>query len=273
MDAQCLSGQLVCQACKKTFSQSMPPRSILPALVTDNAEESSLVRHLKRCMSERPASLRQKSCRQCSDSKVKCDLQRPSCSKCVLRRDMCKYLVSHDGNIDTENLPAQQSVDPVADVAQGFTTLDSRTDSLTHMLLNTPQPSLGNIDLTPRSASGMPNTDTSHPTAATTPPIDSISDQWVMSLLPSIDTTPTLAKHSMEVLLRVIGTWPHMMAKEFQLPPIIHASQVSRKSRPLPLANCFTLVKMWHGQCHGTSTIVQDTVVKEMKTLFENVRL
>ncbi len=100
-----------------------------------------------------------------------------------------------------------------------------------------------------------------------------IGDQWMLSLLPTTDTTPALTKHSMQTLLRVFRTWPGMVARGFQLPPIFHNSLDPLKNLPQSLANCFTLVNMWAGQCEGANSIVQDTVLKEMKKLFEVVRI
>jgi hypothetical protein len=98
-----------------------------------------------------------------------------------------------------------------------------------------------------------------------------IGDGWILSLLPQADTTPPLVRHSMERLLRVIRTWPRILAKELQLPPMIHPSQVPHSTLPQPLAICFTICKMWAGQCDGASEIIQDTVRKEMKSLFDRV--
>ena len=243
------------------------------------SKESSLVRHVKRCMSDRPPSLRRKSCRQCSIAKVRCDLHRPGCSRCILRKETCNYLQgSRRDQLGARKPQSPLNTDAVTDVQQQ-TTLDSDLEPLTTVLFSSDDPlsnglqqgfdsvnaRLDLLDRTPENA-------TSYPTSATTPTIDLISDQWLMSMIPTTDTTPILAKHSMEVLLRVIGSWPRMMAKEFQLPPIIHTSQISGKVLPLPLANCFTITKMWHSQCHGSSNIVRDTVMKEMTTLFENVK-
>ncbi|KAE8445698.1 hypothetical protein EG329_012996 [Mollisiaceae sp. DMI_Dod_QoI] len=102
-----------------------------------------------------------------------------------------------------------------------------------------------------------------------------LHDPWLLASLQSQDTTPPLAKHSMQTLLRVFRSWPGMLAKGFQLPPIFHYSTKEKekeKSFPLPLANCCTLVKMWYGQHEGSNAIVQDTILKEMKTIVANFR-
>ena len=112
--------------------------------------------------------------------------------------------------------------------------------------------------------------DTTHTTSVISPEM-TVGDDWILPLLPLADTTPPLVRHSMEVLLRVLRTWPRILAKEFELPPMIHTSQISRGIIPQPLANCFALCKMWAGQYDGASEIVKDTVLKEMKFLFDRV--
>ncbi|KAI1437054.1 hypothetical protein GGR50DRAFT_137494 [Xylaria sp. CBS 124048] len=63
-----------CDLCKRTFKQ-----------------KSSLVRHTKKCTLEPKASARQKACRNCIVAKTRCDLQRPTCSRCDARNIRCAY--------------------------------------------------------------------------------------------------------------------------------------------------------------------------------------
>ncbi|KAI0459162.1 hypothetical protein F5B21DRAFT_457425 [Xylaria acuta] len=63
-----------CGLCKKTFKQ-----------------RSSLVRHAKRCTLEPTPSARQKACRNCVEAKARCDLKRPTCSRCDVRSIPCAY--------------------------------------------------------------------------------------------------------------------------------------------------------------------------------------
>ncbi|KAF2108616.1 hypothetical protein BDV96DRAFT_255835 [Lophiotrema nucula] len=71
-----MDNRLQCHICTKTFTQ-----------------KSSLVRHSKRCAPGPAPSLRQKSCRQCTNSKTRCDLRRPRCSRCESRDTLCEYIV------------------------------------------------------------------------------------------------------------------------------------------------------------------------------------
>lgn len=98
------------------------------------------------------------------------------------------------------------------------------------------------------------------------------NDSWDLMSLNSHDTTPILAKHSMQSLLRIFRTWPGMLAKGYQYPLIFHHSvRESEGPVPTPLANCCTLVKMWYHQHEGNS-IVNEAIIKEMGIILNTVR-
>lgn len=84
-------------------------------------------------------------------------------------------------------------------------------------------------------------------------------------------STPPLASHSMQTLLRVIKTWPRMLVKGFQVPPMLHSSHTHHETMLQPMANCITISKMWAGQSDGTSETVYQTIIQEMRSLFERV--
>jgi hypothetical protein len=75
----------------------------------------------------------------------------------------------------------------------------------------------------------------------------------------------------MNLILRVLRTWPRMMAKGFQLPPMFHPALNTSEDLPVPLANCFTLTRMWDGQCKDSADIVQATIEQEMNRLLNEV--
>jgi hypothetical protein len=127
----------------------------------------------------------------------------------------------------------------------------------------------------PAPSSGMVSRNSNHvghESSMTTSEMDILENHWSLQLTPS-PVIPPLVKHSMEFIFRVLRTWPGMMASEIQLPPIVHISQLSRSPLPLPLANCFTLAKMWDGQRPGAEDLVQQTTVNEMTRLFMEVRI
>jgi hypothetical protein len=61
-----------------------------------------------------------------------------------------------------------------------------------------------------------------------------------------------------------------MLAKGFQLPPMVHFLQF-KDGTPMPLANCITLCKMWSGQCDSATSMVEDTVRKEIDNILNKV--
>lgn len=89
--------------------------------------------------------------------------------------------------------------------------------------------------------------------------------------IPEIPIT-ALTRNSMELIFRVLRTWPRMLADEFQFPPLFHHTQVGREALPVPLAKCFTLAKMWHRQAVGAEEIVSTTIMREVDYLLGNVR-
>ncbi|KAH6722103.1 C6 finger domain-containing protein [Leptodontidium sp. MPI-SDFR-AT-0119] len=250
----------VCLTCKKTFSQ-----------------KSSLVRHLKLCTRiVKPSSLRQKSCQRCASAKAKCDLRRPICSRCSSRGVSCVYassVESDSGRGDSSpSPPTNQYVSSTGTSVQpGDNNAAIMMGVFCDDLISGTFPiedigSGGSFDLISRSFD--PSV---YNTALTTAPnFPGLDDPWISSLL-SPDTTPPLVKHSMGTLLRALRTWPRILSKGFQLPPIFHHS-ILRQPVPLPLANCCTLVKMWDGQFRGTNALVQDTIMTEIKTLFGNFK-
>jgi hypothetical protein len=81
-----------------------------------------------------------------------------------------------------------------------------------------------------------------------------------------------LTRNSMELIFRVLRTWPRMIADEFQFPPLFHHTQVGKTALPVPLAKGFTLAKMWHKQAVGAEEIVNTTIMREVDYLLASVR-
>jgi hypothetical protein len=77
----------------------------------------------------------------------------------------------------------------------------------------------------------------------------------------------------MELILRVLRTWPSMLAEDFQPPPLFHCSQLAMDELPQPLSHCVTLTKMWHNQSKGSEKLVQSLIVAEVESLLENVQV
>ncbi|KAG0649493.1 Ergochrome cluster transcriptional regulator [Hyphodiscus hymeniophilus] len=269
------AGALACVACKKKFTQ-----------------KSSLIRHLKWCGKPAPTHVRQKACRSCVVSRARCSLERPACSRCASRGEDCKYYVPNGIDSKFENVPRSSTQpqrvprDPrpqdVLPTLQNLPYLpngllgvnDTVLKSPTFQALDSCDASLEEVCAADGSSSCEADTPTT--TAGDTPPNPVLSNDWMIPFLsePSLcDTTPLLAKHSMKTLLRLFRTWPRMIVKGFQLPPIFHPSMAtSENALTQPLSNCFAIVRMWDGQSDGASGIVMETVLKETKIIFTNIQ-
>jgi hypothetical protein len=246
--------------------------------------EPSLRRHAKGCSELKTLNSRRKSCKHCSLAKVKCDLQRPACSRCLLREISCQYVtdvpVKSVNHLDNRATPVdQQQITGLANEDSGPLEEHQPAAQVTESIIPGPDPlppfSPEYVDsVEPAAGSSVVSANgnhVAHESSMMTFEIDIMENQWAPQLMPT-PVTPPLAKHSMEFIFRVLRTWPGIVASEVQLPPIIHISQISNSSLPLPLANCFTVAKMWDGQRPGAENLVHHTAVNEMTCLFIEVR-
>ncbi|KAK9342922.1 hypothetical protein V1522DRAFT_372421 [Lipomyces starkeyi] len=130
-----------------------------------------------------------------------------------------------------------------------------------------PSENLDNEPMATAATAPTGNNHVGHERLLTNLEMDSLVNYFSLQLTQQ-PTIPPLARHSMEFILRVLRTWPGMMANDFQPPPIIHTSQMSKNPLSLPLANCFTVAKMWDGQLSGAEELVSRTAMNEMIRLF-----
>ncbi|KAI1502177.1 hypothetical protein F5X99DRAFT_380164 [Biscogniauxia marginata] len=93
-------------------------------------------------------------------------------------------------------------------------------------------------------------------------------ESWLLALAsqPVVPDPPELVQHSSQTVFRMFRSWPRMLAKGIQLPPIVHFLQF-REGAPRPLANCITLCKMWAGQAEDSAQIVEDAVRTEVESI------
>ncbi|KAI8631367.1 hypothetical protein F5Y19DRAFT_28121 [Xylariaceae sp. FL1651] len=106
-------------------------------------------------------------------------------------------------------------------------------------------------------------------------------EPWILALAakPTIPDPPELVNHSMQTLFRAFRSWPRMLAKGIQLPPIIHffqfrddGGEVGGVGTPQPLGRCITLCKMWAGQAENSEQIVQNAVKNEVECILAKYR-
>lgn len=99
------------------------------------------------------------------------------------------------------------------------------------------------------------------------------NDAWRQTAVSPQKTQSPFGQQSMEFSFWILRTWPRMMASHLQFPPLFHHTQLMKDRMATPLAHCYTLTKMWHGQCEKSTGLVRDTVVREMMHLFQNVSI
>lgn len=221
------------------------------------------------------APSRQKACRQCSSAKVRCDLRRPTCSRCQARSLPCQF-VPRDPlaaplpaaiplplpvNSDEELSSFQDNSED--DSTSSFVSLDEcrSTRATTDSLVSGPGiDSCGTHDYVPEAI----------------PPDLVVSKerrQIILGTAPNSPNSDVVVRHTMHFIIRVLKSWPRVMAAHHtaQLPPPIHRLQIV-DGVPTPLANCYALAKMWAERTDGSRELVENTIVHEIQRLLREVR-
>ncbi|KAL4964258.1 uncharacterized protein BDV14DRAFT_201036 [Aspergillus stella-maris] len=97
---------------------------------------------------------------------------------------------------------------------------------------------------------------------------------WRQSVHLSPKSRSPLCQHSLEFSFRVLRTWPRMMARDLDPPPLFHLTQLVPERMATPLANCFAIVKMWQGHWGiAAGGLVHDTTVRELYRKFTEPEL
>ncbi|KAF2734752.1 hypothetical protein EJ04DRAFT_552504 [Polyplosphaeria fusca] len=300
-----MDSRMRCSICRKTFTQ-----------------KSSLVRHSKRCAPGPAPSLRQKSCRACTSSKTKCDLQRPKCTRCESRDTVCEYIIpmtrgtrtstsspdatDHDAGSANDHSDENEVNFSVAEAAPiNFSEAPSSLlGADLNLNLDPPLAAFGyggappidefhelperdSLIPFPWSVAGTPDNQIEACLTAPTPFLlepgaicsetstesgDFGPNDWMLWNHGPPRSTPPLVKHSMETLLRVMKTWPKALGKGFQIPPMVHHSNVRLPTMFPPVANCITMAKIWAGQGEGSADVVRQAIIQEMRVLFQQYR-
>ncbi|KAL3455189.1 hypothetical protein BJX64DRAFT_297910 [Aspergillus heterothallicus] len=234
-------------------SSETEKRTQCPFCATTFSHRSSLIRHRrKKCNQPQPQTVRRKACTQCVTDKTRCSLKRPSCSRCSLRQIPCQYpYPTPDSSTTTSPPPESDNTNPSLQVeAPVLPEVAQQTSDL-------PEPP---IPASSSSSSSSSFFDTFFPSDSCT---------WDLSLTGDINSLLAPRRDSVALFIfRVLRSWPRILAEEFQTPPLIHHTHVADGKRlPMPLANCFTLVKMWHGRCQGSDEMVHRLIENEVNTL------
>ncbi|KIN02617.1 hypothetical protein OIDMADRAFT_102728 [Oidiodendron maius Zn] len=212
---------------------------------------------------------RKKACQQCSAGKMRCDLNRPRCSRCEVRRTVCEYTL------------AKPVVHSTPLTVRDTSTVDLSNDS-SHVV-SPQQHSLisKGVGFREPANPGIP-AEKSGIFYWTSSPLNFVAinlictidptrirNRWLSDFIPSLtDRVKMYAPEVSSFVFRVLKTYPSILLSRGQLPPFIHPSQLAGPDIPTPLANCLSLVRLWDGQVRGSEAIVCETIKKEMDRLY-----
>ncbi|KAL4874273.1 hypothetical protein BJY04DRAFT_226330 [Aspergillus karnatakaensis] len=213
---------------------------------------------------------RKKACTSCTRSKVRCDLERPACTRCKSLGRACAYTTpvalssSQPSDVQSSYIDTNIILDtPLCQTPllspRNFTgtALDSPTRPL-EICLGAERDNEVNVDLSQTDL--IPNVKA-----------DDIRDRWLRPyILPSLDgvEVPKLYQpFTLQYISRVLSSYPQRMLRDGDAPSIIHPMQVAEDRLPQALANCYTLVRMWVQAAPGSEGIVVGTVEREMERL------
>ncbi|PWY93879.1 hypothetical protein BO94DRAFT_531873 [Aspergillus sclerotioniger CBS 115572] len=213
---------------------------------------------------------RKKACQGCTKSKVRCDLEKPTCSRCRSLARPCEY-PSHPPVVTP---PAELNYTaPTEPVLPIFSS--SQLDTMPIPLANfsssawTPrQPRRQASNTVREEISGLDLT-----LVDLVPSEDAviIRDRWLRPyILPPLgqnEVPKTYHPFTLQFISRILSTYPRCMMRDGEVPPIIHRLQVTGGRMPRALANCYSLVRMWEQAAVGSEALVVETVEKEMERL------
>ncbi|KAH7313545.1 hypothetical protein B0I35DRAFT_275267 [Stachybotrys elegans] len=240
--------RLVCKACGAKFGY-----------------QSSLVRHQRKtCNQSTPLTLRRKSCVECVHKKRRCSLQRPSCERCRRNGTLCSY----EGAAPEPDAPppvppihmpesaAFGDPSPLMGYGEHPAILSAVFDNALCYSVDDLDSLTASPDVLSQDLITIPHSVLRQPQHPPQPFV--------------IANSGGLALHSMELILRVLRTYPGMLVDGFGHPPIFHHSQLDARPLPLPLSHCITLTKMWKGQSEGSGKLVHNAVVSEVDSLIRD---
>ncbi|KAL4912761.1 hypothetical protein BDW62DRAFT_216074 [Aspergillus aurantiobrunneus] len=198
----------------------------------------------RRAKQHRPP--RKKACKSCTRSKVRCGLERPTCSRCIALGRVCEYTTPNSVSRVSDALQGQDAEGSLDTAILESPFLDSSLTSSSFTL------DLANTDLVPNESA------------------DNIRDRWLRPYLFPLgrEEVPKLYQpFTLQFISRVLSTYPYRMLRDGDVPPIIHHAQVSSGTISPSLANCYTLVRMRVQAAPGSEAMVVDTVQTEMDRL------
>lgn len=232
-----------------------------------------------------PAPPRKKACKQCTKAKVRCGLERPCCGRCQSRDLPCKYLtpgpelLTRSGSSRVNVIEPHQPVPPNGSL---FTTASPEDGAFFEQVngqdLGQMLQSHNTEFRSDRHSPGQRKEATHSYIDFTNVDLISITDsasirnRWLQSFLPSSSQrAKVLQPHTVQYLSCVFRSYSRQLLRPGCYPPFIHPLQMVDGKIPLPLANCFSLIRMWVTREPGSDILIAETVKNEMQRLFDEV--
>ncbi|KAE8381959.1 hypothetical protein BDV26DRAFT_49114 [Aspergillus bertholletiae] len=227
---------------------------------------------------------RKKACNSCTKSKVRCSLEKPTCSRCRSTGRVCEYSASA---LTRDTSPGERAFSEDAGAGYPGSAVYStpRFDSASAMPIPLPYADTpSSTAWSPSSqfhvwrsgASSWTNRDgLDFKTVDLVPSANAedIRDRWLRPyILPPLgreEVPKVYHPFTLQYISRVLSTYPRYMLKDRDVPPMIHRSQIGGKELPRSLANCYSLVRMWEQAVPGSEMMVMSTLEKEMERLNE----
>jgi hypothetical protein len=220
---------------------------------------------------------RKKACQGCTTAKVRCDLEKPSCSRCRARGKQCRYCWASDGlglggppTLDNRiSLDESLSFQPIlTGGSTAFATaefLSPVSGQASEILPIGPEP-----DATPTVDTGL---DFDNIDLMPMRDAEEIRDRWLHTYLFSAtgEVPKLFSVFTVQFVTCVLRSYSGRLIEDNDLPPFIHPLQLSNKPIPGTMANCISLVRMWMNRVAGSEGMILSTVKQEMETISRGV--
>lgn len=214
---------------------------------------------------------RKKSCVQCAKAKARCNLQRPACRRCVATKKQCKYTTPPE--------PASPPLTASETASRGSLRASVAAASpggLSNALIeesvarNQPISASPKVHFATPARGGGDGAHLYHANLDLIPLDDAeqIRHRWMRQFLAAPEQPhKNFHPHTLQYISCVLRVYPKQMAEEDGIPPFIHPMQTTAGGMAVSLANCYSLVRMWHHRAPMSEDVVAEAIQREMARL------
>lgn len=263
--------------------------------------ETSLKRHSYYCRDKRDCNrkVRTRSCIACVKAKTRCDITRPSCTRCVARRISCSYpSAKPKATSDTSTSQADYLIDvETMDLTNAASVIPSLPETAEPI-----EPTLEFPDFSFATlGSGLPkwgllersdfeSTIKFGPSVSTLPRLVR-SDRWMMdqTIVADISCIPQMPTYHLRsfaqsrsvtgrssatatLMTRLLASYPRIMHRPGSFPPFIHPHSLGLSTHNLSegsesLATCVALMQMVSSGATGSRKLLWKNIRMECERL------